>query len=79
MIEWTVDNSKREDVEWDRTPGRDDGFLTKILPRAEMGNQNWDQEPYMAVIGGDGKREDRCEDWLYAYWMGRYFGFIGAP
>jgi hypothetical protein len=77
MVEWTVDNSKREDVVWDRTPGRDQGFLTRILPRAEMGLCNWDQEPYRAVIGMGGAREDKPTDWLLAYWMGRYWGLIG--
>ena len=51
MIEWTVDNSQREDVtgtsrrDWTR------GYLTRILPRSEMGICMWDQEPYRAVIG----------------------------
>jgi hypothetical protein len=78
-IEWTVDNSTREDVERDKTPGVPEGFLKRILPRSEMGLQNWDQEPYMAVIGRNGEREDRPADWLLAYWMGRYYGFISAP
>jgi hypothetical protein len=38
----------------------------------------WDQEPYRAVIGRDGMREDRPTDWLLAYWMGRYYGLLAA-
>jgi hypothetical protein len=79
MIEWTVDNSKREDVQPDLTPGQDEGLLTRILPRSEMGLCMWDQEPYRAVIGRDGQREDRPNDWLLAYWMGRYYGLLAAP
>lgn len=79
MIEWTVDNRFREDVVFDRTPGRDGVRLTEILPRDEMGLQMWDQEPYFAVIGRGGTREDRPVDWLLAYWMGRYWGIIGPP
>ncbi len=79
MVEWTVDNSKREDVKWDRTPGRDESHLTRILPRGEMGLCNWDQEPYRAVIGMGGTREDKPTDWLLAYWMGRYWGLVGGP
>lgn len=75
-IEWTVDNSKREDVHRDFTPGLDDGFLTRMLPRSEMGLCMWDQEPYKAIIGNGGQREDRQNDWLLAYWMGRYYGLI---
>ena len=79
MIEWTVDNSTREDVTRDRTPGLDECYLTRILPRSEMGICGWDQEPYRAVIGMGGQREDKPLDWLVAYWMGRRYGLIGAP
>jgi hypothetical protein len=79
MIEWTVDNSKREDVKFDLTPGLDEPRLTRILPRSEMGLCMWDQEPYKVVIGRDGQREDRPNDWLLAYWMGRYYNLLAAP
>lgn len=79
MVEWTVDNRGREDVLLDRTPGVDEGRLTKILPRSEMGLCMWDQEPYRAVIGRGGDREDKPTDWLLAYWMGRYYGLLAAP
>jgi hypothetical protein len=79
MIEWTVDNSQREDVVRDTTPGADEGHLTRILPRSEMGLCMWDQEPYKAVIGRGGDREDKPTDWLLAYWMGRYYGLLAAP
>jgi hypothetical protein len=79
MIEWTVDNSQRMDVQRDLTPGMDDGHLTRILPRSEMGICQWDQEPYKAVIGMDGQREDKPDDWLLAYWMGRYYGLLAGP
>jgi hypothetical protein len=77
MIEWTVDNRQRNDVRRDLTPGLDEGMLTRILPRSEMGLCMWDQEPYKAVIGNGGQREDKPNDWLLAYWMGRYYGLVG--
>lgn len=77
MVEWTVDNSRREDVQIDRTPGLEQGHLTRILPRSEMGICNWDQEPYKAILGRGGDREDKPTDWLLAYWMGRYYGLLG--
>lgn len=77
MVEWTVDNSRREDVQFDRTPGFEFGRLTRILPRGEMGICMWDQEPYRAVTGRGGDREDKPTDWLLAYWMGRYYGLVG--
>lgn len=79
MIEWTVDNREREDIERETTPGTDEGFLKRMLPRSEMGLCMWDQEPYRALIGLDGMREDKPTDWLLAYWMGRYYGLITAP
>ena len=76
MIEWTVDNSQRDDVQKDLTPGLEEGMLTRILPRSEMGLCMWDQEPYKAIIGNNGQREDKPGDWLLAYWMGRYYGLL---
>ena len=76
MIEWTVDNRSREDIQIERTPGTDDDKLTNVLPRSEMGLVMWDQEPYKTIIGRDGEREDKPTDWLLAYWMGRYWGHI---
>ena len=78
-IEWTVDNRWREDIERDLTPGVDEPRLKRLLPRSEMGLCMFDQEPYKMVIGNNGEREDRPNDWLLAYWMGRYYGFISAP
>ena len=78
-IEWTVDSSMRDDVQRDLTPGLEDGFITKLLPRSDMGLCMWDQEPYKVSIGNGGQREDRQNDWLLAYWMGRYYGLVGAP
>ena len=79
MIEWTVDNRSREDVQVERRPGTDDEHLTEILPRSEMGLVMWDQDPYKAIIGRGGQREDKPTDWLLAYWMGRYWGCLTPP
>lgn len=76
MIEWTVDNSQRADVQIDRTPGVEGILLTRLLPRSEMGLCMWDQEPYRAILGNEGQREDKPTDWLLAYWMGRYYGLL---
>lgn len=76
MIEWTVDNRSREDVQADRRPGSEESHLSKIPPRSEMGLVMWDQDPYKAAIGRNGEREDKPTDWLLAYWMGRYWGHL---
>jgi Two component regulator propeller len=79
MIEWTVDNSQREDISIDKTPGVDQGNLTKPVARSEMGLCNWDSEATQLVIGRNGEREDRPNDWLLAYWMGRYYDLLDGP
>jgi hypothetical protein len=78
-IEWTVDNTGRDDVTRDTTPGGDPGLLARQLPRSEIGLSMWDQEPRRAVIGRGGDREEKPTDWLLSYWMGRYYGLIAAP
>jgi hypothetical protein len=65
MIEWTVDNSQREDITIDRTPGVEQGNLTKPVPRSEMGLCNWDSEATQLVIGRNGEREDRPNDFAH--------------
>ena len=79
MVEWTVDNRWREDLVFDRAPGRDSDRIANRFPRDEMGLTMWDQEPWRAVIGRGGMREDKPVDWLLAYWMGRYWGWITPP
>lgn len=79
MIEWTVDNRTREDIQIERGPGTDDDRLTRLPARSEMGLVMWDQEPYKTVIGRNGEREDKPTDWLLAYWMGRYWGQLSGP
>jgi hypothetical protein len=44
-----------------------------------MGLCPWDGEPYRAVIGQVGQREEKPTDWLLAYWMGRYYGLLAGP
>lgn len=79
LIEWTVDNSQREDVGRDKRPGKDEGMLNRILPRSEMGICPPDQEPYLAVIGNGGQTEDKNDAFPLAYWFGRYYGLITSP
>ncbi len=78
QIEWSVDNSQRADIEWDRTPGREEGLMKRILSRSEMGLQMWDGQPFRATIGNEGRREEKGTDWLLAYWMGRYYGLLAG-
>lgn len=79
LVEWVVDNTKREDVTLD--PRYDwDGLLTvQNLPPSEHGNVQWDHSPRKAIRGNGPLEEGTGIGWLLGYWMGRYYGFIGPP
>lgn len=79
LVEWTVDNRGREDIEIDTRPGLEDVQTTRRLPPSEHGVIRWDDNPYSVVRGENGMREDEGVSWLLPYWMGRYYGFIEAP
>ncbi|MBM4353342.1 MAG: hypothetical protein FJ109_06015 [Deltaproteobacteria bacterium] len=61
---------------------RDDDPMTDfVLPIEEqaMDNYLWGGNPYeLEVDPGDPQLVESPEDYLLAYWMGRYFGFIAA-
>lgn len=79
LIHWTVDNSHREDVRLVRYPELYSWQVDRLLPASERFVMRWDKNPYDAIGGDDGYRESTGVYWLLPYWMGRYFGFIGAP
>jgi hypothetical protein len=80
---WTIDNSKREDITFGRHPKLRPLQTSRMLPPSERGVMRWDKNPW-AVVSGDfndpaGHLESSGVFWLLPYWMGRYYGFIGAP
>lgn len=82
LRQWTVDNSKREDITFSRYPILRPMQTSRMLPPSERGVMRWDKNPW-AVISGDfhdaaGHRESSGVFWLLPYWMGRYHGFIHA-
>lgn len=83
LRQWTIDNSKREDITFSRHPILRPMQTDRMLPPSERGVMRWDKNPW-AVISGDfhdaqGHRESSGVFWLLPYWMGRYYGFIDAP
>ncbi len=78
LIEWTVDNSKREDIDLVRSPELDHWQTDRLLPASERAVMRWDRNPWTAVRGDGGRVESSGVYWLLPYWMGRYYGFIGA-
>jgi len=79
LIEWTVDNSTREDLRLVRSPEIDPLQTDRMLPASERAVMRWDKNPWMAVNGFGGSSESCASYWLKPYWMARYYGYIGAP
>jgi hypothetical protein len=83
LRQWTVDNSRREDIELVRRPMLEPRQTSRMLPPSERGVMRWDKNPW-SVISGDfsdeqGSLESSGVFWLLPYWMGRYYGFIQGP
>lgn len=76
MIHWTVDNSRREDLQLVRRPQAEQFQTDRLLPPSENCVLKWDHNPYL-VRGGEGGHAELCPAfWLWGYWMGRYHGYI---
>lgn len=79
LINWTMDNTKREDLQLVRAPEIEPLQTSRLLPASERGVVRWDSSPW-AAIGGDGGQSESCATfWLLPYWMSRYYGYIQAP
>jgi hypothetical protein len=79
LVEWTVDNSQRGDIDLIHEPERWPYQTTPLPPPSERGVMRWDKNPFDAVRGKNGGAESSGVYWLLPYWMGRYYGHIGAP
>ena len=79
LINWTMDNSKREDLQLVRAPEIEPLQTSRLLPPSERGVIRWDKNPWEAVQGDGGHSEWAPTFWLLPYWMGRYCGYIKAP
>jgi hypothetical protein len=79
LVDWTVDNTLREDLRIVRTPILEDRNLSRMLPPSERPVVRWDKNPWMAAWHGGGHTEWSPTFWLVAYWMGRATGALAAP
>jgi len=82
LRQWTLDNSKRDDIKMVRRPLQDPLQTDRMPPPSERGVMRWDKNPW-AHIAGDFPHNGRMESsgvfWLLPYWMGRYAGYITEP
>lgn len=76
LVRWTVDNSRREDMQLSRLPEYEHIQTSKLPPPSERGVMRWDDNPWRAVQGDGGTSESDGVYWLLPYWMGRYYGYI---
>ena len=80
LVQWWIDNSKREDIQFVRRPMADPLQTSRMLPPSERGVMRWDKNPWTVVSGDFGDPEGHLEScgvfWLLPYWLGRYYGWI---
>ncbi len=80
LVQWRVDNTKREDLELTRLPEYEFIQTNRLVPISERGGvMRWDRNPWQAIQGNGGHTESDGVFWLLPYWMGRYYGFITEP
>jgi hypothetical protein len=80
LVQWRVDNTKREDISLTRLPEYEFIQTDRLVPISERGGvMRWDKNPWRAVQGNGGHTESDGVFWLLPYWMGRYYGLISEP
>lgn len=79
LVNWTMDNSKREDISLVRAREVEPLQTSRMLPASERGVVRWDKNIWAAVQGDGGRTEWAPTFWLLPYWMGRHYGYIDAP
>ncbi|MCY1719434.1 hypothetical protein OU798_03725 [Prolixibacteraceae bacterium Z1-6] len=75
LIDWNIDQTKREDIKTFRYPVLEDVQTSILLPPSERATVRWDKNPW-EIKGGSGRVEREPVFWLLPYWMGKYIGVI---
>ena len=79
MVDWTVANSHRHDIQIRKPPEerfRDLMQSNRVLSSAERHLKRWNASPWKANGGSDGRLEHDGSTWLIGYWLGVYHGYI---
>ena len=79
LVDWPFDNAHRLDVRQRiglTRFGRPQ--LERVLPANERWQDRWNGNPYVLNGGGSGMTQSDPGAWLLPYWMGRFYGLIGA-
>lgn len=75
LIDWEIDNGKREDLNQVRRPILEEIQVNKLRPPSEYRTIRWDNNPYVSK-SGNSLQEKEPVYWLLPYWMGRYLQLI---
>lgn len=75
-IDWTVNNSGRQDLGELVVNRFDRARTATVLPVDERKQMRWNGDPFELDGGSDGRRRDDGTYILLPYWMGRYHRFL---
>jgi len=75
LVDWRIDNGKREDLKIVRKPILEVLQVDQLRPPSEYRTIRWDRNPYHAISGNPGQERDPVY-WLLPYWMGRHLELI---
>ncbi len=79
LIDWTVLNSHRKDIEFVE-PNFRRQTIKEVLPPGELRISRHNANRFDLDSNGEGRSENSAGDiWLLPYWIGRYLGVIGEP
>jgi hypothetical protein len=79
MIEWSVQNSHREDIGFYQYEDRSGGTghaATRVLPANERNQGRWNGDPHDLDSSGAGLSEMDAGVFLLPYWKGRLHGLV---
>ena len=77
MIEWTMENSHRWDLQKDQLIDRSGHTQATIpLPAPEGNLTDWNRNPRQLDAGLNGNYENEGTYFLLPYWMGRFYGYF---
>jgi hypothetical protein len=79
LIEWSVKNSHRKDIEL-LAPNFRGQTIKEVLPPGELRISRHNANRFDLDDNGGGRAESSAGDiWLLPYWIGRYLGVISEP
>ena len=76
LFEWTIRNSKREDLPPLQQSRHRQPTTSLVLPIEERRVMRWNGDPYELDGGNGGRGRDDGSFILLPYWMGRYHRFL---